>query len=60
MYFYNFILVTLTGDLFDEGKWCSQNEFDDYVKRFYTLFKVPDDTNLYVVAGNHDIGYHYK
>ncbi|CAH0726081.1 unnamed protein product, partial [Brenthis ino] len=53
-------VIFVLGDLFDEGKWCSQNEFDDYVKRFYTLFKIPDGTNLYVVAGNHDIGYHYK
>lgn len=48
------------GDLFDEGKWCPQKEFDDYIERFNVLFKVPDGTTMYAVVGNHDIGYHYR
>ncbi|XP_041975326.1 metallophosphoesterase 1-like [Aricia agestis] len=53
-------VVFVLGDLFDEGKWCSQNEFEDYVKRFYYLFKVPEGTTMYAVVGNHDIGFHYS
>ncbi|XP_045785927.1 metallophosphoesterase 1 [Maniola jurtina] len=52
--------VFVLGDLFDEGKWCSQTEFNDYVERFYHLFKVPDGTTMYAVVGNHDIGFHYR
>ncbi|CAK1550102.1 unnamed protein product [Leptosia nina] len=53
-------LVFILGDLFDEGKWCSQKEFNDYIERFYKLFTTPKDTTMYIVAGNHDIGFHYK
>ncbi|XP_072936921.1 metallophosphoesterase 1-like isoform X2 [Epargyreus clarus] len=52
--------VFVLGDLFDEGKWCPQKEFDDYVERFNILFKVPEGTTMYAVVGNHDIGYHYS
>lgn len=48
------------GDLFDEGKWCSQQEFNDYVQRFFKLFEVPEGTTMYCVVGNHDIGFHYR
>ncbi|CAH0602976.1 unnamed protein product [Chrysodeixis includens] len=53
-------VVFVLGDLFDEGKWCPEKEFNDYVDRFNRLFKVPDSTALYSVVGNHDIGYHYR
>lgn len=49
-----------TGDLFDEGKWCPQKEFNDYVERFNKYFQVPEGTSIYTVAGNHDIGFHYR
>ncbi|XP_018574985.1 metallophosphoesterase 1 [Anoplophora glabripennis] len=52
-------LVFVLGDLTDEGLFCSNAEFEYYVKRFYSLFHVPDDTKLYVAVGNHDIGFHY-
>ncbi|XP_019865055.2 metallophosphoesterase 1 isoform X2 [Aethina tumida] len=52
-------LVFVLGDLTDEGLYCSAAEFDYYIKRFYNLFHVPDETKLYVVVGNHDIGFHY-
>jgi len=51
--------VFFLGDIFDEGKWCPQEEFDRYVQRFDDLFKVGDRTKVYVVEGNHDIGFHY-
>ncbi|XP_047987497.1 metallophosphoesterase 1 homolog isoform X2 [Leguminivora glycinivorella] len=47
-------------DLFDEGDKCSEKDFNEYVQRFHELFKVPDGTSLYAVAGNHDVGFHYK
>lgn len=46
------------GDLFDEGEWSSDRQFANYVSRFQELFPVPPDTQMHVVAGNHDIGFH--
>jgi len=48
-----------SGDIFDEGKWCNATEFEYYIRRFHSLFYVPKNTHLYVVAGNHDMGFHY-
>ncbi|XP_023941552.2 metallophosphoesterase 1 [Bicyclus anynana] len=53
-------VVFVLGDLFDEGKWCSQNEFDQYVDRFHKIFKVPEGITMYAIVGNHDIGFHYR
>ncbi|GIY03056.1 metallophosphoesterase 1 [Caerostris extrusa] len=52
-------VVFILGDIFDEGHQCSEVEFNNYVKRFHSVFSVPDNTKLYVVIGNHDIGFHY-
>ncbi|RVE48804.1 hypothetical protein evm_006578 [Chilo suppressalis] len=52
--------VFVLGDLFDEGKWCPEKEFNNYVDRFHKLFKVPEGTTMYAVVGNHDIGFHYR
>ncbi|XP_043283959.1 metallophosphoesterase 1 [Venturia canescens] len=52
-------VVFFLGDIFDEGSWCGSMEFDNYVKRFHSMFSVPENTRLYVVAGNHDMGFHY-
>ncbi|KAL1491182.1 hypothetical protein ABEB36_011820 [Hypothenemus hampei] len=52
-------VVFVLGDLLDEGSFCSDKEFDYYVDRFNSLFGVPDDVYLYMVVGNHDIGFHY-
>ncbi|CAG2246986.1 MPPE1 [Mytilus edulis] len=52
-------VVFMLGDLLDEGKWCSSKEFNFHVKRFKKMFKVPSGTDVYTVAGNHDIGFHY-
>lgn len=53
-------VVFVLGDLFDEGLWCSEQEFDYYVNRFNDLFEVPSGTRIFVVVGNHDIGFHYR
>lgn len=55
LYFYEIL-----GDVFDEGLWCSGLEFNDYVERFHSLFAIPKETKMYVVVGNHDVGFHYK
>ncbi|XP_012286840.1 metallophosphoesterase 1 isoform X2 [Orussus abietinus] len=52
-------VVFILGDIFDEGLWCSSSEFERYIQRFESLFSVPKNTHLYVVAGNHDMGFHY-
>uniref|UniRef100_A0A1B6C6R9 Metallophosphoesterase 1 homolog n=1 Tax=Clastoptera arizonana TaxID=38151 RepID=A0A1B6C6R9_9HEMI len=52
-------LVFVLGDLFDEGLWCSEDEFKYYVDRFHNLFSVRPPTQIFVVVGNHDIGFHY-
>ncbi len=53
-------LVVFLGDLFDEGKWCGPQEFSGYLSRFEELFAVdPGRTDVRVVAGNHDVGFHY-
>lgn len=53
-------LVVFLGDVFDEGKWCSEEEFGDYLRRFGSLFAVDRRrTDVRVVAGNHDMGFHY-
>ncbi|VVC44812.1 Hypothetical protein CINCED_3A000834 [Cinara cedri] len=53
-------LVFVLGDLFDEGLWSSDLDFNSYVKTFKYLFSVPHTTKLYTVVGNHDIGFHYS
>ena len=48
------------GDLLDEGKWCSDEEFQYHVTRFKRMFAPPTDTQVHVVTGNHDVGFHYR
>jgi metallophosphoesterase superfamily enzyme len=52
-------VVFFLGDVFDEGKWCDDDEFAAYRRRFSTLFATRDPQKVVVVAGNHDIGFHY-
>ncbi len=49
-------VVFFLGDIFDEGKWAPEEEFDSTVDRFNRLF--PFDNKI-IVVGNHDIGFHY-
>lgn len=53
-------VVFVLGDLTDEGLYCSEDEFNYYIQRFYNLFAVPENCKMYVVVGNHDIGFHYR
>ncbi|CAF3747849.1 unnamed protein product [Adineta steineri] len=52
-------IIFFLGDVTDEGKWCSDHEWETTVQRFHSLFSIPTDTKIYVLAGNHDIGFHY-
>ncbi|KAK0425994.1 hypothetical protein QR680_009493 [Steinernema hermaphroditum] len=51
--------VFFLGDIFDEGQWSTPQEFKRYSQRFESLFSVADSTKRFVLAGNHDIGFHY-
>ncbi|XP_045671077.1 metallophosphoesterase 1 isoform X1 [Ursus americanus] len=53
-------VVFILGDIFDEGKWSSSQAWADDVERFQKIFRHPRDVQLKVVAGNHDIGFHYQ
>nr|XP_006634017.1 PREDICTED: metallophosphoesterase 1 isoform X1 [Lepisosteus oculatus]XP_015209059.1 PREDICTED: metallophosphoesterase 1 isoform X1 [Lepisosteus oculatus]XP_015209060.1 PREDICTED: metallophosphoesterase 1 isoform X1 [Lepisosteus oculatus] len=53
-------VVFILGDIFDEGKWSSPEDWEDDVRRFLQMFRHPSDTELVVVVGNHDIGFHYE
>ncbi|XP_057331064.1 metallophosphoesterase 1 [Microplitis mediator] len=52
-------IVFFLGDIFDEGLRSSPDQFETYVNRFHSLFAVPKNTYSYVLAGNHDMGFHY-
>ncbi|KAK2496019.1 LOW QUALITY PROTEIN: hypothetical protein MC885_003395 [Smutsia gigantea] len=53
-------VVFILGDVFDEGKWSSAQAWADDVERFQKMFRHPRHVQLKVVAGNHDIGFHYQ
>uniref|UniRef100_A0A8D3C008 Metallophosphoesterase 1 n=1 Tax=Scophthalmus maximus TaxID=52904 RepID=A0A8D3C008_SCOMX len=53
-------IVFILGDIFDEGKWSSQKHWEDDVRRFHRMFRHSADTELVVLVGNHDIGFHYE
>uniref|UniRef100_G3PWE4 Metallophosphoesterase 1 n=1 Tax=Gasterosteus aculeatus aculeatus TaxID=481459 RepID=G3PWE4_GASAC len=53
-------IVFILGDIFDEGKWSSPKHWEDDVRRFHRMFRHSPDTELVVLVGNHDIGFHYE
>lgn len=52
-------VVFILGDVFDEGNWVNDTQFQEYVDRFHTIFYVPENTKIYPIQGNHDINFHY-
>ena len=58
-FFFEPHVVIFLGDITDEGKWCSDKEWETTVQRFHSMFAIPTETKLYVLAGNHDVGFHY-
>ncbi|KAK2815049.1 hypothetical protein Q7C36_023315 [Tachysurus vachellii] len=53
-------MIFILGDVFDEGKWSSPKDWGDDVKRFKQIFNHSSDTELVVLIGNHDIGFHHE
>lgn len=53
-------VVFILGDLFDEGDMVNRQQFQNYVQRFKRIFRTPKSVPIFSVAGNHDIGFHYK
>ncbi|KAM8966918.1 metallophosphoesterase 1 [Pelodytes ibericus] len=53
-------IVFILGDLFDEGKWSNSQAWEDDLARFRKMFRHPPQTEMIVVVGNHDIGFHYE
>lgn len=52
--------IFILGDLLDEGQYVGEADFQHYVSRFYSLFSTPEDIEVHVVPGNHDMGFHYR
>ncbi|XP_071958400.1 metallophosphoesterase 1-like [Antedon mediterranea] len=52
--------VFVLGDLMDEGKWSSDEEFSATVSRFQKIFHQGRTGQTHVIMGNHDIGFHYR
>ncbi|XP_052759037.1 metallophosphoesterase 1 homolog [Galleria mellonella] len=53
-------LIFILGDIFDEGELSSDEYFSEYVIRFYNTFMVPENIQMHIIVGNHDIGFHNK
>ncbi|XP_049877060.1 metallophosphoesterase 1 homolog [Pectinophora gossypiella] len=51
-------VVFILGDIFDAGQRVNENQFNNYVDSFHGKFSVPNHIRMYIVAGNHDIGFH--
>lgn len=53
-------MIIILGDIFDEGQWATDEDFDSYVRTFHEIFYVDESKmRMFVVVGNHDIGFHY-
>ncbi|PSN54793.1 Metallophosphoesterase 1 [Blattella germanica] len=51
------LLGSRKGHWFDKLR--SEKEFAYYVNRFNDLFRVSEGSQMFVVVGNHDVGFHY-
>ncbi|CAF1142153.1 unnamed protein product [Rotaria sordida] len=52
-------IIFFLGDLTNTGQWYSDKEWNKTIQRFHSLFSVSSNIRLYVLAGNHDIGFHF-
>lgn len=53
-------IIFILGDVFDEGKWVNDKQFQEYLGRYFRIFSTHGtDSKLYSIVGNHDIGFHY-
>lgn len=51
-------VVFIMGDIFNEGEYVDDEYFVKYMNRFHELFDTSDETIVYSIIGNHDIGFH--
>lgn len=51
--------IYITGDIFDDGKWSSDEAFQEDVLRYNKIFQHSPAVQLVTVIGNHDVGFHY-
>lgn len=49
-------IVIFLGDLTDEGSSAKQDEFDDYVRRFFSIFPANNESKHIWLPGDNDIG----
>ena len=52
-------MIFLLGDVFDEGQWVDDDGWQEYLRRFRSIFRRAESVPMIVVPGNHDIGFHY-
>lgn len=50
----------IPGDVFDEGQWMDNVQFNRDVQRFKRIFPQGEKTKFIAAVGNHDVGFHYK
>ncbi|XP_068151393.1 metallophosphoesterase 1 homolog [Drosophila tropicalis] len=53
-------VVFILGDLFDEGDKLNNQQFHEHMIRYLKIFNLPPGIPLISVAGNHDVGFHFK
>lgn len=56
-------VVFILGDVFDEGQWVNDKDFEIYINRFQQLFHAGSNSKhirVYSAIGNHDVGFHYR
>lgn len=53
-------LIFVLGDLTDKGQWHSDRQWNRTIQQFHSIFNIPSNTRLYVLPGNHDIGFHHE
>uniref|UniRef100_A0A336LLC1 Metallophosphoesterase 1 homolog n=1 Tax=Culicoides sonorensis TaxID=179676 RepID=A0A336LLC1_CULSO len=53
-------LIFILGDVFDEGKWVNDQQYKEYLDRYFRIFNTHGTkSKLISIVGNHDIGFHY-
>lgn len=53
-------IIFFLGDLTADGQTSTNSQWNQTVKHFRSLFSVNEEIRLYVIPGNHDIGFHYE
>ena len=53
-------VIFVLGDLTDQGQRHSDQQWNKTILRFRSIFDTPENIRLYVLPGNHDIGFHYE